>query len=497
MSVEQLSTVQRPQSTPGFFGPNWPVPGPVAPAAVLGAVVAAGVVAAASVPLDRTGVGWALTGLVLVLLLRWVATSRPAGPTTRASQTAWALAAVALLAVGAVRDSGWLFVLCFLASVVAGVFAVVGPRTVTGMVGSLLIQPIAVMHAVPWASRGLAALRTRRAGSARLGAALGVSLVLLIVFGALFAAADAAFAALTDVLLPAVSTLFRWAFLFLAVGAATLGAAYLVLAPPILDDTAKGERRTVHRLEWTVPIALLDLLFAAFVAVQLTVLFGGSRYVLRTTGLTFAEYARRGFWQLLIVTVLTLAVLAAASRWAPRTTVTDRVWVRALLGTLATLTLVILASAVYRMVVYMQAYGFTQLRVFVIAVELALGVVFVLVLAAGVRLRGGWLPQAVAATGVAMLLGLAVLNPDRFVADRNIDRFERGERLDVPYLRELSTDAVPALYRLPEQVRNCVLHGAQSRLAQPEGWQAWNLGRAQARRAISAQPPLGQCQDND
>ena len=495
MSVEQLSTVPGPQPTPGFFGPSWPEPDPPAPAAVFGAVAAAGVGAAASVPLDRTGVGWALTGLVMVLGLRWVAASRPAGPSGRAGRTAWALAAVALLAVGAVRDAGWLFVLCLLASVVAGALAVVGPRTVPGMVGSLLVQPVAVIRALPWARRGLAAPRTRRAGSARLGAALGVSLALLIVFGSLFAAADAAFAELTDVVTPAVSTLFRWAFLFLAVGAATLGAAYLLLAPPNLDDTAVGERRTVHRLEWAVPIALLDLLFAAFVAVQLAVLFGGPRYVLRTTGLTFAEYARRGFWQLLIVTVLTLAVLAAVGRWAPRTTVTDRIWVRVLLGTLATLTLVILASAVYRMVVYMQAYGFTQLRVFVIAVELALGVVFVLVLAAGVRLRGGWLPQAVVATGVAMLLGLAVLNPDRFVADRNIDRFERGERLDVPYLRELSADAVPALYRLPEELRNCALRDAETRLAEPEGWQAWNLGRTEARRAISAHPPVGYCQD--
>ncbi|HET8681151.1 MAG TPA: DUF4173 domain-containing protein [Micromonosporaceae bacterium] len=495
MSVEERSTVPGHQSPPALFTPSWPGPGPVAPVAVLGAVAAAGVVAAASVPLDRTGVGWALTGLTMLLGLRWVAASRPAGPGARASRTAWALAALALLAVGAVRDAGWLFVLCLLASVVAGALAVVGPRTVPGMVGSLLVQPAAVLRALPWAVQGLTALRSRRAGPARLGAALGVSLALLVVFGSLFAAADAAFAELTDVLIPAASTLLRWAFLFLAVGAVTLGAAYLLLAPPDLD-TAEGERRRVHRLEWAVPIVLLDLLFAAFVTVQLTALFGGSRYVLRTTGLTFAEYARRGFWQLLIVTVLTLAVLAAAGRWAPRTTVTDRVWVRVLLGTLATLTLVILASAVYRMVVYMQAYGFTQMRVFVIAVELALGVVFVLVLAAGVRLRGGWLPQAVVATGVAMLLGLAVLNPDRFVADRNIDRFERGERLDVLYLRELSADAVPALYRLPEQVRNCVLHGAQARLAEPEGWQAWNLGRAQARQAVSAQPPVGQCQGN-
>ena len=59
--------------------------------------------------------------------------------------------------------------------------------------------------------------------------------------------------------------------------------------------------RRLSRAEWVIPLALLDALFLAFVIVQLAVLFGGHDRVLRTTGLTYAEYARSGFWQLLAV----------------------------------------------------------------------------------------------------------------------------------------------------------------------------------------------------
>ena len=182
-----------------------------------------------------------------------------------------------------------------------------------------------------------------------------------------------------------------------------------------------------------MPIAALDALFVAFVAVQLTVLFGGSRHVLETAGLTYAEYARQGFWQLLLVSALALVVLAFAARTARYESRTDRILVRMLLGILCAMSVVVVVSAVHRMWTYEQAYGFTELRVFVTTVELWLGSIFVLVAIAGVRLRPAarWLPQAVLAAGVIALLSLAVLNPDRFVAERNIDRYHETGRIDV------------------------------------------------------------------
>jgi len=221
------------------------------------------------------------------------------------------------------------------------------------------------------------------------------------------------------------------------------------------------------------------------------VLFGGDTHVLGAGGPTYAQYARGGFWQLLVVTALTLAVLAAAARYAPRELPADRVLVRVLLGALTALTLVIVASALFRMHTYEQAYGFTRLRVLVSGCEAWLGSVLLLVLAAGVRLRGRWLPEAAVATAVAALLGLAAANPDAFIAGHNVTRYAETGEIDLPYLSGLSADAVPALDRLPGRLRDCALTGIAAHLTDDD-WRAGNLGRAEARDVLRHRPP-GDC----
>src|SRR5690606_15348521 len=132
----------------------------------------------------------------------------------------------------------------------------------------------------------------------------------------------------------------------------------------------------------------------------------------------------------------------------------------------------------------------TRLRVLVSAVEVWLGVVLVLLLVAGISLRrpARWLPGAVVAAGVAILIGLAALNPDRFIADRNIDRLEAGGSIDYEYLADLSADAVPALMRLPEPLRSCALHDIARDLERPDEWREWNLGRSRARDLLAGYP---------
>ncbi|WP_319459208.1 DUF4173 domain-containing protein [Micromonospora sp. RTP1Z1] len=209
--------------------------------------------------------------------------------------------------------------------------------------------------------------------------------------------------------------------------------------------------------------------------------------MLRTAGLTYAEYARGGFWQLLAVSALTLLVIAGAMRWAPRRTRADRVLIRLLVGGLTALSLVVVASALYRMRVYTDAYGATRLRLVVATAELWLGLLFVLVGVAAVRLRSGRLPRLVLGAAVVALLGLAVVNPDRLIADWNVDRWQRIDRLDVDYLSGLSADAVPALDRLPEPMRSCALREIAAQLPE-DGWRAANVGRTQARAVLGPDP---------
>jgi hypothetical protein len=443
-----------------------------------------------TIPLGRPGLGWLLTavaatgGLVLVDARGGGSVGGPDARTPKTS-LAWAIAVVALLGVGTIRASGWLFVLCVLAAGGCAALSVAGARTFTGIPLALWTHVAAIFRALPWVRRGLA--RVKLGGNAgallRLAVSVGIAFILLVVFGALFASADPAFNEFISAAIPKVdgATVARWIFLAVFVGSGMLGAVFLLANPSTLGEIGARAPKPVRPLEWAVPVGAVLAAFVAFVAVQVTVLFGDRDYVMRTVGLTFAQYARRGFWQLLVITMLTLVVIAVAVRKAPRATRGERILLRVLLGALATGALTVVVSALWRMSVYEQAYGFTRLRVFVTAFEIWLGALFVLVLIAGVRLRASWLAQAVIATWVLTLIGLAVLNPDRFIAEQNIARYHRSGTLDVRYLSTLSADAAPALDRLTGQLRTCALWGIARELRDnPDDWRAYNVARTTA-----------------
>ena len=265
-----------------------------------------------------------------------------------------------------------------------------------------------------------------------------------------------------------------------------LTGAYLALNPPEVADLSLPRGRHAARAwEWAVPVGLVVALFAGFLAAQATAMWGGHEYLQRTTGLTYAEYVHQGFGQLTTATFLTVVVVALTMRVAARETRGDRVLLRVLLGSLCLLTLAVVASALYRMALYQEAYGYTVLRVFVDGFELWLGLVIILLLVAGIRLSGRWLARAVLISAAVFTIGFAAMNPDAWVADRNIDRFEAGRTLDTLYLSTLSADATPTLVdRLPAEVTRCMF-GPRER-ARPLRTTPWRgtSGRSRAQAAL-------------
>ncbi|MDP9183726.1 MAG: DUF4173 domain-containing protein [Actinomycetota bacterium] len=454
------------------------------PVALIGASLTIGLLAALTVDLEAFGlalavVGWAVLGTAL-----WFA---PARPTTE--QLVAAGTAAALMAVVALRSAAWLDALCVLGAVGLGTVTVVRGTTWTGVTLGAL-APLAVLPLTPsWLKRAVSGRRLAL-GTTRGALVAVLTLLLVLVFGSLFAAADPAFSSLVGDLLPSADLplVVQRAFVLALAAAAALVASCLAMFPPAVDELAPPAAQPVRRWEWVVPLAALDAVFVTFVVVQLAVLFGGRRHVLETQGLSYADYARQGFWQLLTVTVLTLAVVAAATRWAPRATARDRLVVRVLLGVLCVTALVIVASALHRMSLYEKEYGFTRLRLLVQVVEVALGAVYVLLLAAGVALHAAWLPRGVVGLAAASLLVLAALNPDAYVARHNVDRFLQTGKLDVAYLSTLSADAVPELQRLPGARRTCALAPIASGLRDVQDhWYDGNLARTRARHLLGGQ----------
>ncbi|MFI7216289.1 DUF4153 domain-containing protein [Micromonospora maritima] len=475
-----------------FLGVPWPGPKPATGRAVPLAVLAGALGSAVFVPLGRVGIGWFLGWLTLTVAVLLAVRTRTAelSRADRLIRVGWAVAALALIAVPAVRNAWWLVTFCVLGALGCATLAIAGGRLVRSILFGLVATPFAALRGLPWVRRHVTA--SAEATTVRkVTVSVVATLVVLVVFGSLLASADAAFSEALGALVPEIDlgTVVGWLFLAAVGGLIAVAAVYTLAAPPDLSTVDREGERRLGVLEWAPAIAALTLLFAGFVVVQFTVLFGGQRHVQKVAGLSYAEYARSGFWQLLFVTLLTVAVLGGVGRWAGRERPVERVLLRVLLGLLSALSVVIVVSALSRMWTYQKVYSFTGERIFVMAFELLLGAVFLMILAAGVRWRGRWIPGTTVALAVAMLLGLAVLNPEDYAARRNTLRYEQTGKIDAWYLRALSADATPALTRLPDPVRRCTLSWIADDLDQRDPWYAWNLGRQRARQALDRVGP--------
>ncbi|HEX6249578.1 MAG TPA: DUF4173 domain-containing protein [Nocardioidaceae bacterium] len=473
------------------FGSVWPEDSLPARPRLVVAAAAVGVLAAMVTPGRDWGVG---TFVVLATVCGVVAVvdTRLRTPYHLASGTLSLLLMTPLFLL----DADWIVVLCLLAAFAVGSSALTDGRSVTGLAASMAAVPLAGLRGLPWLGRSLTAAPGSRTWAPVLRTA-ALSVLAVVVFGALFASADAVFARWADALVPdlTLGSLAERAFVWFGIGGLTLAGVYVGLNPPRVERLALPQGTPVaRRFEWLVPVSLVVAVFAVFVAAQLTVMFGGHDYLRRTTGLTYASYVHEGFAQLTVATVLTLGVVALAVRKAPRAAARDRALLRAVLGVLCVLTLVVVASALYRMHVYEEAYGFTRLRLLVSLFEGWLGLVVLLVMVAGVRLAGTWVPRAALLTGAAALLGLAALNPDAYIAERNIERYTATQQVDWYYLSGLSADATPVLADLPAHLRDCVAVP----ILDQDDWLGWNLGRARARDAVGvpsadAEPGPARC----
>jgi hypothetical protein len=427
----------------------------------------------------------------------------------RAWRTAAGLAALALAAVPSVRAAGWLTAVCLLVAVPLGSYALAGGAGWHTLGPSFVALPRCVPAAAAWLAEP-----SGRAGNGRWRrtlAAIGAGTALVLVFGLLFRAADPRFAALisdwTRDIRPGLIA--RCGFGFAVVAALAAGAAFLVHnrqtdgAPDDVGPAAAGSagagsaaapvpaRRALSTVEWGVPLGMLIVLFATFVQLQLGTLFGGKSYVMDPDGPDFAEYARTGFVLLAAVTALTLAVVAALALLAERTHRRDRILLRVLGGALCALTLVIVVSALDRMHLYVAAYGFTGQRIAGYAVEAWLGLLFVLVAAAGWRLRATWLPRAAVAAAVLVLLAVVAVNPDALMARTHAHRTTQNYPLDYDFLESLSADAAAEIAKL--RGRDCPLAALAADLDRGDPWYRFNVARARARSLLERERANGRC----
>ncbi|HEX6988955.1 MAG TPA: DUF4173 domain-containing protein [Bacillota bacterium] len=323
-----------------------------------------------------------------------------------------------------------------------------------------------------------------------------IALPLLLIFGALLTSADLVFARLVedvfDLNLPAAidRLLFTAFWAWLATGllrGLTRAEAQEVPAPPQVGWLSVGT------VEAATVLGAVNTLFLAFVIVQLRYLFGGAALVEETLGLTYADDARRGFFELTAAAALVVPLLLGADRLVRPPAPRQRRILHGLAATLVALVYVTLASAVYRMVLYQQAYGLTEMRLLVMFFLGWLAFVLAWLLATTLTGRRERFVVGVLAAAYVTAALLVAVNPHAVIARANLAHYEATGRFDADYAATLSADAAPVLIRalpyLPEPDRAHLAAVLLDRwpAQHPAGadWRSWNLGRQQAAAAVT------------
>ena len=205
-------------------------------------------------------------------------------------------------------------------------------------------------------------------------------------------------------------------------------------------------QRRLSRLDVLATLGAVNVVLAAFLAVQLRVLFGGMAYVQATTGLTLAAYARSGFFTLEVIGGLALGLLLAVHALLRTDSPGVDVAFRRLATPMIALVSLVMVSAVVRMTLYVDQFGWTVDRLYSFAgmLWIAAALAWVQFTVLG-RRPLGFVGGALGAAA-AMLVVLDVANPGELVVRANVRRAAAGATFDLSYpVRMLGADAVPAL----------------------------------------------------
>lgn len=228
----------------------------------------------------------------------------------------------------------------------------------------------------------------------------------------------------------------------------------------------------------------MNLVYILFVFIQFSYLFGAANGML-PEGSAYAEYARRGFSELIMVSLINIILLMCGLHLVRRGSAAAE-WLRKLsLTVLIGCTVIMLVSAYSRLSLYEEAYGFTQTRLLVHGFMLFLGVLLAIAMLRIWREHFSMGKAYICVTIMAFVI-MNYMNLDARIAVNNGDRYERTGSIDMAYLRTLSTDAVPALRRLLaeqpqlEQLGE-VIDELQEKAERHGKWQSWSVSKQRAK----------------
>lgn len=462
------------------------------------------------------GKAWGISFALFALLILAVGLWQAARVSLRPAAASWPLAALAMLfaAVSAVRAEP--FTLLVTRAAALALLMLFAASFLAGdwwryRFSDYVVRLLSLIPSGLLAGRDAApARKTKQSGlRAALPILRGLLLALPVVFvlAALLASADAYFSQWLSGLLGfiQIERLPEYVFrlILIIVLAYCLFGSFLFAFLRSKQSGVRTKDLVAPFVGFTEALTVLTsvaVLFAAFVAIQFRYFFGGVSNVLTPDGLTYAEYARRGFAELVLVALVTLVLFIGLSALTERKPAQQR-YFSGLGVALFVLVAVILASAFQRLMLYEEAYGFTRMRTIPHVFMVWLGLLLLALVVLEVTRRQKFFALTVFCAVVGFVATFPLLNLDAFIARSNVQREiaragQDAAAFDLRYLSELSADAAPALAaafhraqsageaQLAEQIAAAAWCNA---LALDEyrplpDWQSWTTSRSQARQ---------------
>ena len=273
-----------------------------------------------------------------------------------------------------------------------------------------------------------------------------MAIPVLFVFLFLFSSADLIFQKYVSNLISidnGLEIIFRF-ILILIVTIAYIGAYTYSFREKEGQITAQQNSKnyTIGHIESSILLGSVNVLFFTFILVQFTYLFGGESNIF-IQGFTYAEYARRGFFELIAVAIISLLLLLTTEKYVIKKETEHAMGFKILGTALVIQVILIMASAFTRLSLYEEAYGFTTLRLYSHAFIILLAIIFCLLLYKIYKDRRENTFAFRVFISIALFIAVMnFLNPDAFIARRNIERFDATGKLDIYYLSRLSDDAI-------------------------------------------------------
>ena len=319
----------------------------------------------------------------------------------------------------------------------------------------------------------------------------------LIIFGVLFSQADLVFSQFVKsfIHISLSPRSVQYLVLLCIAFVSALGFLSYIFFPKFIPSVSSTEQSYKivpgKEIEVLVFLSLIATLFLVFIGFQITYLFGGESNILNA-GFSYAEYARRGFWELLAVAIISLAILLASEWYAGVESKKEKKFLIPALILIAEV-IVVIISAFKRLSLYIDVYGMTMLRFYVAGFIILLLGLFILLAVKFILSK----PEQFFAFNMVLLFAafliiINFINPDGFIIQSNIRQYVRTGKVDSLYARELSADAVPGEIELYGMLQGVDKEGLKNLLLFEKGdlqerkadWQSINYSRAQALKLL-------------